>query len=38
MNAETVAEIRRRHVCIIEIKHEYVDVELPPLPAGFASE
>jgi hypothetical protein len=43
INAETVAEIRMRHcrtthACITETGHDQVDVELPPLPAGFAAE
>jgi hypothetical protein len=43
MNAETVTEIRMRpsqttHACIIEMSHDQVDVELPPLFAGFAAE
>jgi hypothetical protein len=43
INVETVAEIRMRHsriiyTWIVEIGHDQVDVELPPLPAGFAAE
>jgi hypothetical protein len=43
INAETVAEIRMRlsrtiHAWILEIGYDEVDVELPPLRAGFAAE
>jgi hypothetical protein len=43
INADTVTEIRMRynrttHACIVEMGHDHVDVELPPLPAGFAAE